>query len=198
MKEFKTWFEENTGKIVILARGLPGSGKSFTVNRLVKEFGVSDKNIFSADHYFIPMTREFRQQGIDISPKEERDEYLSNFNHVHLPLAHETCFNRFKNAVDKGVSPLVVDNTNVSLRQIENYVVYASAAGYDVRLQEPESPWWKEYSPYLANKQKHADKVEELIDILHQKNSHDVPKETLRHMVNMWEPNLTVDKVFEK
>ena len=189
---------ENTEKVVWMMRGTPGSGKSHTVSRLIKELGVKDNNVISADHYFTPMTREFRQQGIDISPKEERDEYLSNFNQGHLPLAHDMCLDRFKKAVDAGETPLIVDNTNVIVSHIRPYALYASAAGYDVKFQEPDSPWWKEYSGYLRNKRLHAAKIRELVDILHQKNTHDVPKETIAYMLDQWEPDLDIDKVLSR
>lgn len=185
-------------------RGIPGSGKSHRANELLVQYGGNpDGHIFSTDNYFIPVTREMRRSGEYVSPDDELAEYRSNWSFDKLHAAHMNNIRQFKDAVDQRVTPVIVDNTNIKARDIKVYASYARDAGYEIKIEEPTSPWWKEYSPYLeARKSKvkkivdEADKkIDEFARLLFGKNKHGVPLDTIRAMLDKWQSNLTVERI---
>ena len=133
------------------------------------------------------------------------EEYRKNWTPTKLGFAHQNNFENFKKAVDSGMTPVIVDNTNLVHRDFKNYIEYAAQSGYHVIFEEPESPWWLKYRPYLKAKSNiqqfaqennmdhqqakdHIDKhLNDFADILAQKNAHGVPLETIKNMINKWQ-----------
>lgn len=110
--------------LVILMRGLPGSGKTTLVRHLA-ELGRSAGRmveICSADHFF-----EQRLGG--------------HFDPTRLKEAHDWCFDSFKRAVEARFPLVFVDNTNIERRHMERYIDVAHDAGYSVATMAPETPW---------------------------------------------------------
>lgn len=165
--------------ICVIMRGFPGSGKSYTAKQIC-----SEGTIISTDNYWIPESIKKRASGKTVDAKEELNEYRKNWNPKELGKAHGTTFKLFEDMLNKGVNPIIVDNTNVQLWNMENYIKSAKSRGYEVFIMEPTSPWWLEYSPYLGTQDK---KLDEFADILYKKNSHGVPKETIRKMIDKWD-----------
>lgn len=152
-------------KVMILMRGLPGSGKSFTAKQVGKGGAV-----YGSDEFFMIH-----------DPKAGEKTY--QFNEKLLGHAHLWNEGRVKAAMRKGISPIVVDNTNVKFEYAKPYVDAAKEYGYEVRIQEPESPWWKEhFGPDMTPEQESA-----LIQKLLQKGQHDVPEDRIREMLSKWE-----------
>lgn len=198
-------------------RGIPNSGKSFTAKEMLKKYGGGDPydHIFSTDDYWIQdLIKEKRQKLANNEPIDhqfydelERDTYRSNWNPDKLGSAHGWNFYRFKNAVDRWITPIVVDNTNVTAREIAHYAKYAKNAGYKIIIQEPTSPWWQDHRHMLNDKQKHGTELENFARFLagyHQGmeqkynakgNQHGVPLDVIRRMIRRWQPNLSVDEV---
>ncbi|XP_048197499.1 NEDD4-binding protein 2-like 2 isoform X1 [Perognathus longimembris pacificus] len=88
-------------KLLILLRGLPGSGKT-TLSRIL--LGQSrDGIVFSTDDYF-----------------HHQDGYRYNVN--QLGDAHDWNQNRAKQAIDQGRSPVIIDNTNTQAWEMKPYV----------------------------------------------------------------------------
>jgi NEDD4-binding protein 2 len=191
MKSFAEW---NSGKICVINRGVPGSGKSFTARQVLEKHGGGEPkdHIFSTDDYF-----------------GSGEEYRKNWAPDKLGKAHDWNFERFKDAVNKGVTPVIVDNTNVKRRDFMNYAHYARNAGYKVVVQEPSSPWWGDHAHMLNDKQKHGTELEDFARFLaghHQGmeakygvtgNTHGVPLETIRNMLRKWQPNINSDNLFD-
>lgn len=125
----------------------------------------------------------------------ESIEYRSNWDGAKLHGAHMRNNNEFKSAVDLGITPVIVDNTNTTIREMKSYVDYASAAGYEILIQEPDSPHWKQYKPYLTDKYGNKDKLAEFAKILADKNTHGVPLESIEKMLARWQPNVTVKDI---
>ena len=182
-------------KIFIVARGPAGSGKSFTARKIMKELGGDVHNIFSTDNHFIPITRELRKAGEHVPPEDEAEEYKSNFKGWKLSVAHAENLDNFKKAIDAGVTPIMLDNTNVIAQHIQPYAQYAHAAGYRIEIVEPHSEWWQKHAPYLANKYRFADKIKDFASLLHKKNTHGVPHEAIERMLFQWEPNLQLKDI---
>ncbi len=127
----------------------------------------------------------------------ESVEYQENWHYTKISGAHKRTFSNFQGAVDSGITPVIVDNTNVSVSQMKPYVDYANNSGYEIIIQEPDSPHWKEYRSFLANKYQNRDKISEFAQILADKNSHGVPLNTIEKMLAQWDHNVTVKDILK-
>jgi len=222
--KFSTWIENQypTGKsqkdrVVIVMRGIPGSGKSYTAKEMLKKHGGGHPHdhIFSTDDFWTQDLRnEIRTKtdaGEDINKPHydelEKSTYRKNWNHERLGAAHGWNFNRFTTAVDQWMTPLIVDNTNVSAKEMKRYIEYAEKSGYTVNVQEPQSQWWKDHAHMLHDKQTNGTALEDFARFLsghHQGmtkkygaggNTHGVPIDVIRNMIRRWQPGLTADEV---
>lgn len=143
------WFQEEKlnklQKLLILLRGLPGSGKT-TLSRIL--LGQSrDGIVFSTDDYF-----------------HHQDGYRYNVN--QLGDAHDWNQNRAKQAIDQGRSPVIIDNTNTQAWEMKPYVEMAIGKGYRVEFHEPET-WWKFDPEELEKRNKHGvsrKKIAQMLD----------------------------------
>ncbi|XP_008156381.2 NEDD4-binding protein 2-like 2 isoform X1 [Eptesicus fuscus] len=132
-------------KLLILLRGLPGSGKT-TLSRIL--LGQSrDGIVFSTDDYF-----------------HHQDGYRYNVN--QLDDAHDWNQNRAKQAINQGRSPVIIDNTNTQAWEMKPYVEMAIGKGYRVEFHEPET-WWKFDPEELEKRNKHGvsrKKIAQMLD----------------------------------
>lgn len=130
-------------KILILMRGVPGSGKSFLAERL-KAQGV----VLSTDDFFV------KRNGI----------YQYNFN--QLTEAHDWNKKRAQKTLKQGITPVIIDNTNTQSWEMKPYVAMAVRAGYRVEVIEPDTKW-KFNARELARKNVHnvsKDKIQEMLE----------------------------------
>lgn len=127
-------------KRVIIMRGLPGSGKSTEAKKF-------DGVVVSADDYFM-INGVYR------------------FNPAKIGDAHISCMRRFLNLIDAGLSPIVVDNTNISIFEVNPYRLVAQAMGYEVEV------------------------VHVVCDAMTcaKRNTHGVPLSTIQRMLTKYEP----------
>lgn len=169
-KSYEEWMKRRE-KVFVVMRGLPGSGKSTRVDEVLAEFGVSRDHVFSTDDFWT-------QDGGD---------YLLKFDADRLTEAHAWNLDRTKQALDEGLHPVVLDNTNAKKVYYQAYVEHAQACGYVVRMEEPNSPWWKAYRVYLRPANKMLEKIEQFATILFEHNTHGVPRETIVSMAIAWE-----------
>lgn len=194
---FRQWIEENqtkktpqirNQKILILMRGLPGSGKSYTAQKLLNYLGSGDNeygHIFSIDHEFTPETVSRRKSGIEVSKDEEDREYHRNFSFSRRPAMVRRMIQRFRESVDQGVTPLIVDNTNIKTEHMRGFADHAEKNGYEVRVQYPESEHWKQGRDALRTKDPEA--MQSFARALRQAGRHNVPEETLIQMMKSWD-----------
>jgi tRNA uridine 5-carbamoylmethylation protein Kti12 len=113
-------------RTVFVSRGLPGSGKTTRVQRMVKEFikyGVTVQVCSSDDYYVCPSCKGYH--------------WLAD----RIQHAHSWCRTKFEQALKDGFEAVFVDNTNVTVRECRPYVMLAQVYGYEVKFLEPETPW---------------------------------------------------------
>ena len=137
-------------KVLWILRGLPGSGKS----TLAKEIGKGGV-VFASDDFFMV-----------------NDEY--RYDQKFIGEAHIWNQSRVRRAMRNGVSPIVVDNTNIVWSHIKPYAALASENGYAISYAEPNTPWKFD------------------VDELAKRNSHGVPKDVIQGMVDKWQPTETL------
>ena len=113
---FKTWFETDMKKEIIILRGISCSGKSTLAKQLVGN-GV----ILSTDDYFM-------KNGI------------YNFDPTKLGIYHKNNQDRAEKSMIDGISPIVVDNIFYKEWEIKPYVQLANKYGYEVNIKELPTP----------------------------------------------------------
>lgn len=157
-------------KVMIIMRGLPGSGKS-TRAKALGEGGV----VLASDDFFMV-----------------RGEY--RYDKSAIGYAHQWNQRRSKEAMRRGVSPVVVDNTNVKSEHTKPYVDAAKEHGYEVVFEEPDSPWWKKwFGPDMT-----PDEMDSLVKELMSHGTHDVPEDVVRTMLSEWEHDMPSKLTSEK
>lgn len=113
-------------KVLVMIRGLPGSGKTHLATNIVRSTVGGDPSqfIFSADDYFVMLGRGPYQ-------------YVRS----KLTEAHNYAQKKAFSAMRKGVSPVIVCNTHTQSWEMQPYVVTGVQNGYIVRVLEPNTPW---------------------------------------------------------
>ncbi|XP_014203910.1 uncharacterized protein LOC106636130 [Copidosoma floridanum] len=147
-------------KVLILLRGVPGSGKSYLARSIIDQTPDTTYNshVFSADDYFL------RSGVYKYDPKQLRE-------------AHQYCQRNACQAMREGRSPVLIDNTNTEVWEMEPYAAAGVEYGYIVEILEPQTPW--------------ARKVHEL----EKKNTHNVPRSKIQVMLNRYEWNISGDRL---
>ncbi|NXI68525.1 N4BP2 protein, partial [Anseranas semipalmata] len=109
------------GQVLVLLRGVPGSGKSYLARTLLEDNpgGV----ILSTDDYFY-----------------KHGQY--HYDPDCLGEAHDWNRKRAKEAFEMKISPIIIDNTNIQAWEMKPYVILAQQFKYKVMFREPDT-WWK-------------------------------------------------------
>ncbi|XP_030917217.1 NEDD4-binding protein 2 isoform X2 [Geospiza fortis] len=109
------------GQVLVLLRGVPGSGKSYLARNLLEDNpgGI----ILSTDDYFY-----------------KHGQY--HYDPDCLGEAHEWNRKRAKEAFEMRISPIIIDNTNIQAWEMKPYVALAQQFKYKVMFREPDT-WWK-------------------------------------------------------
>ncbi|XP_021388870.2 NEDD4-binding protein 2 isoform X1 [Lonchura striata] len=109
------------GQVLVLLRGVPGSGKSYLARNLLEDNpgGI----ILSTDDYFY-----------------KHGQY--HYDPDCLGEAHDWNRKRAKEAFEMRISPIIIDNTNIQAWEMKPYVILAQQFRYEVVFREPDT-WWK-------------------------------------------------------
>ncbi len=149
---------KSLSKTLIIARGLPGGGKSTACADYINTHGKSGMlwHVVSADRYFISS-----------NPKHVP---VYRWSKDYISCAHLWCkLNAEKAIYVSEVDCLLVDNTNVKRKHYQPYIDLANQYGYTVKLLEPSTPWaWD-------------------VDECFRRNVHGVPLETIKRMKEQYE-----------
>ncbi|XP_020847025.1 NEDD4-binding protein 2 isoform X2 [Phascolarctos cinereus] len=146
------------GQTLVLLRGLPGSGKSFLARKLLEEN--PNGIILSSDDYF---------------SKNGQYQFDGNL----LGEAHEWNRKRAKEALEKKVSPVIIDNTNLQAWEMKPYIILSQKYKYKIHFREPDT-WWKFKPKELARR-----------------NIHGVTKEKIARMLEHYERYVSVTHVLD-
>jgi predicted kinase len=141
---------------MIIMRGLSGAGKSHTARELVNTRGGDPSTtIFSAvDYYDLHSLSIEETQGI------------RRFAHE----AHEWCQNGVLQAAQLNQSLIVVDNTNIRLWEMMQYLEIAARHGYTVTIKHSRAPWRFDVRGCVINNDRRLD------------------AEFIQHQLDRWEP----------
>jgi predicted kinase len=156
-------------KVMIILRGISGAGKSTKA----KELGQGGV-VLSTDDFWM-----------------ENGEY--KFDVSRLGIAHKWNQNRALKALQEGISPIVIDNTSTTAWEMNFYAKAAVQYGYQVRIEEPDSPQWKgRMHPNMTEQEKN-----DLAQELAKRNSHGVTPEIAKRMIDRWQHNLDFKQILE-
>ena len=166
-------------KVVYLMRGLPSCGKTHTARWLAGETGL----VCETDEYFYTHVGD--------------DPNHYDFSMELMPEARRWNLERFRKAVDAGVSPVVVDRGNGRSEQTRVYARYAVDQGYRVELREPQSPWWQEIRVLLKYKKYTWPVLEAWAVRLTRMNdaTHRTTKASILNRMRKWDHKLTVESI---
>jgi predicted kinase len=151
---------ENSDKTLFIMRGLQGSGKS----TLAKALASSQGQVFASDDYFMI-----------------EGEY--NWDASKIKDAHEWNYRRIECALNNNIPIVVVDNTNITLWELNNLreiVLLAGTNGYNVKIMTPNTSWAFD------------------VDELFKRNTHNVPREVIERKHRDWHCNATIEDILFK
>lgn len=145
-------YHNEGARVLVLMRGAPGSGKTYLARVIVEStVGASNFNnytnhIFSADDHMV---------------------HNGNYHYsvYRLDEVHKKNKARVSKAVNEGRSPVIVDNTNMTTREMYPYVKDAVSKGYIIEVVEPSNPWAQKPSQ-LAKRNIHGltkDKIQTML-----------------------------------
>lgn len=150
-------------KKLIIMGGVTGSGKSTTARKILEESGVTGV-IYSTDDYWNTPSGEY------------------NFIPSMIGTAHAWNTRRVEAALETDVELVIVDNTNTTEWERAPFVKLAEKYGYEVEYRQADSPWWGDiYSRIKSGEISEAD-----VDVLVEKNTHGVPRDTIKKMMNRY------------
>lgn len=180
--------QENHRKVLIVLRGLPWTGKSFRAKELLEEYQAKGEHgvIHSTDEYFYTVLKP-----------EKLTEY--SWNPRFLGDAHRWNRVRTQSAIEQGVTPIIIDNTNSTAQEPREYVWYAANQDYEIQIEEPTSERWKEIRNLLLNKRKNKQELKDWAKKLEagSKETHNVPFFAIERMMWRWENDLTVQQILD-
>ncbi|XP_065340759.1 NEDD4-binding protein 2-like isoform X1 [Cloeon dipterum] len=124
LERIKAMLCENWNVMVIL-RGLPGSGKSYFSKELIEmaEEQKFDHQVCSADHYFMKPNGKYE------------------FNQYDLQRAHESCQANAQKALSNKTPLVVIDNTNSVDWEMKFYIFEGVKNEYHIELWEASTGW---------------------------------------------------------
>jgi len=118
-------------KIMYIMRACPGAGKSTLAHKLGKG-GV----VYAGDDYFMVGNK-----------------YM--FDENKLMDAHKWNLKRTEKAAKEGITPIVIDNTNLVPEDAQPYMKIGIKYGYEIEIAEPNTPW-KFDADELAKRNRHG------------------------------------------
>lgn len=148
-----TWYKSAAPKIMYIMRGPSGAGKSTKA----REMGISG-TVLSTDDFWM---KDGQYQ----------------FDQARIGEAHAWNQQRARECLKKGMSPLIIDNTNIEAWEMKPYVGMAQQYGYQVQLVAVD--------------------VKNSPEELAARNKHGVPADVIGKMIEKYNPKVTVRDVLK-
>jgi len=149
-------------KTLVVMRGVSGSGKSTAARKIASERGGV---ILSTDDFF---EKDGRYQ----------------FDPKMLPTYHAMNQSRAEEAMRKGISPIIIDNTNTQAWEMKPYVEAGMRHGYKVEIVEPGSAGFPEVDfDEIMRRQKSRG------------GGKSMPEEVVRRMTDRFQRGLSVEDI---
>ncbi len=143
------WYKAAQPKrIMYIMRGPSGAGKSTKA----KELGISGTALSTDDFWM------------------KDGKYV--FDPLRIAEAHQWNQKRARECLKKGISPVIIDNTNIEAWEMKPYVYMAQEFGYQVQIVPVE--------------------VKNTPQELAQRNKHGVPENVIHEMIQKYNPNIGV------
>jgi tRNA uridine 5-carbamoylmethylation protein Kti12 len=117
-------FSLKNTKTMHVFRGLPGSGKSYSVNQFVESLKQKNSSftVHSTDNYFMVT-----------------GEYI--FVPERIGIFHKFNKEDAKRSCENGIEHVIIDNTNTCWKEIKPYAEIAIEYGYEFQISEPLTDW---------------------------------------------------------
>lgn len=108
----------NPRKCIYILRGLPGSGKTSYISKIVDK--IKNKDSYRICNY---------------------QDYLDANNPRDIPKSYTICFNMFMDYLDDySIKTIFIDNPNIESWEYQNYIDLVNIYGYDVKIVEISCP----------------------------------------------------------
>lgn len=151
---------------LVIMRGIPGSGKSTEAKKIV------GGGIIHSTDDVIESQYDYRKFFGDM---------IANKDFAPLSRAHSQNFKNAKASMEKGITPVIIDNTNIKADESKNYIETALKMGYDeknIRFVEVGTGG-------------------QSAEVLAKRNTHGVPLEKIEQMIQSYKSvgPMTIEKV---
>ncbi|GBP90540.1 NEDD4-binding protein 2-like 2 [Eumeta japonica] len=158
-------YNQHGYRTLVLMRGLPGSGKSYLANYIINvTVGASEMNY----KMHIMSTDDLRIENGKYQYNRSQNQEVVEKNEDMVKLG-----------TMKGLSPIVVDNTNLNVKSILPFLTYGVSEGYYIEFVMPHTPWSTDFNA-LVKKNQHGSKLEEIL-----------------HKMSIFEEDLTPENVMK-
>jgi len=124
-------------RVLYIMRGVPGSGKSTLARRLFKQH-VEKSGVFGNIDRIPPLSRTHIISSDDFATaiNEDSGQEVYHFDFKRLKANHERNQTHCAVAMELGVTPLIIDNTNTTLWEMRPYVELALEHGYKIEFTD--------------------------------------------------------------
>lgn len=165
----------NQAPQMILMRGLPSCGKSWSARKIA---ATQSGTLLEYDTYF---EENSVAQEIDAAARRRH------------PQARRWHLDRVRQAIDSESPLIVVDDDHTFGASAKALVGYAVLHGYEVSLAEPESPWWQEVQALLEDKHGNGEALARWATKLSllSRSGHPVTTDHLLRCMEAWQPEVT-------
>lgn len=124
-------------RVLYVMRGPPGSGKS-TLGREILREHLAASGVTGGVEHILPLARShiFSTDDFFAAIDEETGKEVYNFDFRRLGPNHDRNKTHCEIAMELGITPLIVDNTNASAWEMRPYVELAKKHGYAVEIKD--------------------------------------------------------------
>lgn len=144
-------------KKLIIMISVPGAGKSTLTKKLCNHY-IDNHGLIADDIIVCSTDNYFMENGVYKFCAAKLGWY-HNLNQ-QLANSHMSC----------GCPLVIIDNTNLTVKERKPYIAVGLQYGYDIECVEPDTPWkWD-------------------IDELVKRNTHGVPRQSIERMVARYQP----------